>query len=186
MRLARLRGKKYGGFHPLGHGLAHELGREFHSPAGRDKERHRKTQGIKSLNQGPVTQFATFNPLPWPQDSLMSIRLVKHLLLRVMWFTSADSRYYVEAANGWQLWLPSLSYPRGNYINSRTYACTSACIHQQNTDKALITPWGVDWMNFTAEYTSFLLMCQDVSFVRNVITGLALDYHTQYSIIFDI
>lgn len=37
LRLARLRGEQYGGFHPLGHGLAHELGRELHGPA--EKER---------------------------------------------------------------------------------------------------------------------------------------------------
>lgn len=57
----------------------------------------------------------------------------------------------------------------------------SACIHQQNTENALITPRGVDWMNFTAEYSSFLPMC--LTFVRKVITCLALDilqYPTVY------
>lgn len=93
-----------------------------------------------------------------------------------MWFTSAGSRHYAGVADGWQLWLPSLSYPRGNYINSRTYACSSACVHQQTTDKALITPRGVDWMNFTAEYSSFLPMC--LTFV--MITCLALDYHNTH------
>lgn len=29
LRFARLRGKQYGGFHPLGHGLTHELGGEL-------------------------------------------------------------------------------------------------------------------------------------------------------------
>lgn len=89
---------------------------------------------------------------------------------------------FVKVVDRWQLQLPSLSYPRGNYINSRTYACMSACIHQQNTENALITPRGVDWMNFTAEYSSLLPMC--LTFVRKVITCLALVIPTvSYSIL---
>ena len=34
LRFARLRGEQYGGLHPLGHGLAHELGGKLHRPAG--------------------------------------------------------------------------------------------------------------------------------------------------------
>lgn len=64
LRLARLCGKQYGGLHPLGHGLAHELGRKLHSPAEmRGGGLKTADNGIKSFNQGPVTQFATFNPL---------------------------------------------------------------------------------------------------------------------------
>lgn len=73
----------------------------------------------------------------------------------------------------WQLQLPSLSYPQGNYFNSRTHARMSACIHQQNSEKALITPWGVDWMSYTAEDSSLPSMC--LTFTRNVIMCLALD-----------
>lgn len=43
----------------------------------------------------------------------------------------------------------------------------------QNTEKALITPWGVDWMSYTAEDSSFPSMC--LTFTRKVITRLALD-----------
>lgn len=49
-------------------------------------------------------------------------------------------------------------------IARQTYA-------KQNTDKALIAPSGVDWMNFTAEYFSFCL-----TFVRNVLSCFHLKW----------
>lgn len=145
-------------------------------PCGGGEMRHTAKQQTTKSNHSIKDQWHSLQPLILCHNQKIPSHLVKHLLLRVMWFTSAGSRHYVGVANGWQLWLPSLSYPRGNYINSRTNACMSACVHQQTTDKALITPRGVDWMNFTAEYSSFLPMC--LTFV--MITCLALDYHNTH------
>lgn len=59
---------------------------------------------------------------------------------------------------------------------------TGTCTHRQNTDKALITPRGVDWESLTAERTSFLPM--RLTSVKKLITCLAVKLHTHTHIIY--
>lgn len=61
----------------------------------------------------------------------------------------------------------------------------STCTPQQNTVKALISPRGVDWMNFTAESSGFLPMCLTFAEEGDYLFG-PQSLHPIRGIIFDI
>lgn len=64
LRFARLRGKQYGGFNPLGHGLAHELRRELHSPGEeRETARMRCADGTDQAAESS-TRGHSWQPFP--------------------------------------------------------------------------------------------------------------------------
>lgn len=77
---------------------------------------------------------------------LMPTHLLKHFWAgawhwRVVRFTSAGGWRRVKVAVEWQLWLPSLSYPRGNYINRRTNTHAAARIHRENSSDYSLRGW---------------------------------------------